>query len=83
MNRHPNLPGQPREDAPDDNSEGDDAELQGEGNYDAARRHRESVENFVDSGQVDQAARDAEPRDDEEAQALRDAEAEGLEHAKK
>jgi hypothetical protein len=82
MNTHPNQPTEPREEAPDDNSESNDPALQGEGNYTAARRHRESVENFVDSGQVERAARDAEPEDEEEAAELRDAEAEGREHAK-
>lgn len=58
-------------------------EMQGEGNYTAARRHRESVEEFVESGQVDKAAREAKPRSDREAQELRDAEAAGRAPARK
>lgn len=61
----------------------DDPALQGEGNYDAARRHRESVETFVESGRVDEAARDAEPKDADEERELEDAEAEGRSHAKR
>lgn len=56
--------------------------LQGEGNHDAARRHRESVEGFVESGQVEAAARDAAPHDAAEARAMEAAEAEGKAHAK-
>lgn len=58
------------------------ADLQGEGNYDAARRHRESVEEFVASGQVDAAARDAAPNDEAEARELEAAEVAGKSHAK-
>ncbi len=58
------------------------AELQGEGNYDAARRHRESVEEFVESGQVEGAARDAAPNDEAEAREMEAAEAVGKSHAK-
>jgi len=89
MNTHPNLPTEPRQDAPDDDGNADDDSnevnpaLQGEGNYTAARRHRESAEQFVGSGEVDRAARDAEPENEQEAAELRDAEAQGREHAKK
>jgi hypothetical protein len=58
-------------------------DLQGEGNYDAARRHREAAEGFVQSHDVEQAGRDAEPHSADEAQQLEDAEAEGRSHAKK
>lgn len=58
------------------------AELQGEGNYDAARRHRESVEEFVESGQVESAARAAAPHDAAEAGDMEAAEEEGKSHAK-
>ena len=34
----------------------------GKGDLQAARRHRASVESFVKSGQVEDAARDAEPK---------------------
>ena len=61
----------------------DDPALQGEGNYTAARRHRESVENFVDSGKVDEAARDAAPKDPTEQRDMQQAEEAGRARAKK
>lgn len=61
----------------------DDPALQGEGNYTAARRHRKSVKQFIESGQVDEAARDAEPDSSEEARELLEAERQGLAHARK
>jgi hypothetical protein len=71
---------------PDLPQDGDDAidkdALQGEGNYDAARRHRKSVEDFVESGEVERSARDAAPRSAEEAKELRDAEQQGRAPAK-
>ena len=41
---------------------GDNPAMQGEGNYTAARGHRQSVKVFIDRGAVDQAARDAKPK---------------------
>lgn len=61
----------------------DDPAMQGEGNYDAARRHRKSVEQFVQSGQVEQAARDAAPDSTAEQREMQDAEDEGKSHAKR
>lgn len=60
-----------------------DPALQGEGNYTAARRHRESVENFVDSGKVEDAARDAAPQDPTEQREMQQAEEAGRARAKK
>lgn len=57
--------------------------LQGEGNYDAARRHRESAEKFVKSGAVEPAAREAAPHNIDEAREMRDAEQAGKSHAKR
>ena len=57
--------------------------LQGEGNYDAARRHRESAEKFVKSGAVEPAAREAAPHTIDEAREMRDAEQAGKSHAKR
>jgi hypothetical protein len=62
------LPSEPNDDT------SNDPEMQGEGNYTAARRHRESVEHFVESGQVEAAADAAAPSDSEEAEELHDAE---------
>ena len=61
----------------------DDPALQGEGNYAAARRHRESVEQFIDAGKVQSAAENAAPTDAAEAEDLRAAEEEGKSHAKR
>lgn len=57
--------------------------IEGEGNYTAARRHRESVEQFVDDGKVDPAAREAEPDSAAEAEELKSAEEKGRSHAKR
>lgn len=61
----------------------DDPPLQGEGNNTATRRYRKSVEAFVSSGKVKEAARDAAPRDEGEARELKQAEEAGLSHARK
>ena len=69
--------------APETGPESNDPALQGEGNYTAARRHRESVENFVDSGKVEEAARDAAPQDAGEQREMKQAEEAGRSRAKK
>ena len=60
-----------------------DPAMQGEGNYTAARRHRESVEQFVQSGKVEEAARDAAPQDPTEQRELQQAEKAGRARARK
>lgn len=55
---------------------------QGEGNYEAGRRYDQATRRFVKTGKVDQAARDAAPRDAAEAEELRRAEEEGKSRAK-
>lgn len=60
-----------------------DPAMQGEGNYDAARRHRKSVEEFLESNDVEDAARDAAPDSADEQRELRRAEDEGKSHARK
>jgi hypothetical protein len=62
--------------------QGGESKVEGEGSYTAARRHRESAENFVQSGQVDKAAHEAAPKTDNEAQDLKKAEDAGVSHAK-
>ena len=59
-----------------------DTDLQGEGNYDASRRYDKAARDFVQSGQVDEAARNARPISEKEADELRRAEREGLSHSK-
>jgi hypothetical protein len=56
--------------------------VEGEGSYTAASDYGKSVKDFVDSGQVDQASRDAEPRNDAEAQEMQRAEVAGRSRAK-
>jgi hypothetical protein len=59
-----------------------DKKLQGEGNYEAARRYDESQKRFVKSGRVKKAAAQAEPKSAEEAEALKRAEEAGKSHSK-
>jgi hypothetical protein len=56
--------------------------VHGEGNYAASRDYNERTKQFVESGRVEQAARDAAPRNEDEARELSAAEQEGLSHAK-
>jgi hypothetical protein len=59
-----------------------DKDLQGEGNYDAARRYDKAATDFAKSGKVDKAAHAAAPADGDEAEAMKQAEAEGASHSK-
>lgn len=52
-------------------------DVQGEGNYEAAREYDDAQRAFVESGKVEQAARDAAPKSAEEERELLDAEREG------
>ena len=52
-------------------------DVQGEGNYDAARRHRQSVEDFLESNDPEQLARAAAPANPNEEKELNDAEKRG------
>ena len=56
--------------------------VQGEGDYEAARRYNESAREFVDENDVDEAARDAEPKDAGEQQQMERAEQQGRQRAK-
>ena len=80
---NPGTPASTAPDAPPGGQPADDPALQGEGNYAAARRHRESVEQFIDAGKVQSAAENAAPADAAEAEDLRAAEEEGKSHAKR
>lgn len=55
---------------------------QGEGNRDAARRYNEAGKAFAESGRVERAAHDANPKNEQEARELRQAEEAGRSHAK-
>jgi hypothetical protein len=54
----------------------------GEGNYKASKQYNDATKDFVESGKVEDAARDAEPRNQQEAREMREAEKEGKSHAK-
>jgi hypothetical protein len=56
--------------------------IQGEGDYDAARRYRDGVENFVDKADVTKLAKDAMPASDKERQDIAAAEAAGRSHSR-
>jgi len=60
---------------PDDTKPG--SKVQGEGDYDAARRHRQDVERFVQENDPEELARKAQPDSRSEADELEKAEAEG------
>lgn len=57
-----------------------DKDLQGEGNYEASRRYRERTEQFIESGKVEEAAKNAEPQSPDEQSELERAEEAGRSH---
>jgi hypothetical protein len=56
--------------------------VHGEGNYDASRKYNEATKKFVESGRVEQAARDAAPKNEGEAASMKRAEEAALLRAK-
>ncbi|MEO8755869.1 MAG: hypothetical protein ABI624_24665 [Casimicrobiaceae bacterium] len=56
--------------------------VHGEGNYEATRQYNDATRKFIDSGRVEQAARDAAPKTPEEAVEMKEAEHAALLHAK-
>jgi hypothetical protein len=58
------------------------SEMQGEGNYDAARRYNQQTTEHAQGGNVEQAARDAEPSSRSEQKELEGAEERGRKRAK-
>ncbi|MEO8185841.1 MAG: hypothetical protein ABI580_00560 [Burkholderiaceae bacterium] len=58
------------------------SEVQGEGDYKAARRYNEATREFVKEEDVAEAARDAEPQSTREEQQLERAEQAGRQRAK-
>lgn len=56
--------------------------VQGEGDYEAARRYDKAAHDFAESGKVEEAARQARPATPEEADELRRAEREAKSHSK-
>jgi hypothetical protein len=57
--------------------------VEGEGSYSGTKDYNARTKKFVDSGKVDDAARNAEPKSEEEKQAMQKAERIGKQHAKK
>jgi hypothetical protein len=57
--------------------------VEGEGSYSGSKDYNERTKKFVDSGKVDDAARNAEPQSEEEKHAMQKAERIGKKHAKK
>jgi len=57
-----------------DNPSKTDSKVQGEGDYEAARRYDEAARGFAQSGKVEPAARKAAPRDAQEAKDIEKAE---------
>ncbi len=58
------------------------SKIQGEGDYEAARRHRRSLGEYLKNNDVEKAAERAAPRSAEEARELEAAEAAGKRRAK-
>ena len=56
--------------------------VEGEGSYSGSKDYNERTRKFVDSGKVEDAARKAEPKTEEEKHAMQKAERIGKEHAK-
>lgn len=56
--------------------------VQGEGDYDAARRYDKAAKEFAESGRVEQAAHEAAPQSAEQARELKEAERIGESHSK-
>jgi hypothetical protein len=56
--------------------------VEGEGSYTGSKEYNKRTEKFVQSGKVEDAARDAEPKSEEEKHAMQKAERMGRERAK-
>lgn len=57
--------------------------VQGEGNYEAARRYNSETRDFIEEGKVEPAADEAAPTDRNEAREMDDAEEKGRAPARK
>ena len=81
MRNQPSKPGQQQGRAEDDRS-GSGKNVHGEGNYAASKQYNDATRDFVQSGRVEKAAKDAAPTSDADALQMQAAEAEGKRHAK-
>jgi hypothetical protein len=57
--------------------------VEGEGSYTGSKDYNNRTKKFIDSGKVDEAARGAEPKSEEEKRAMEKAERTGKQRAKK
>ena len=57
-------------------------EVQGEGDYEAARRYGKEVKDYVDSADIDKAAHEAAPKTPDEQREMDEAERIGRSHSK-
>jgi hypothetical protein len=56
--------------------------VEGEGSYTGSKDYNERTKKFVDSGKVEQAAKDAEPKSEQESREMQKAERIGKQRAK-
>ena len=56
--------------------------VEGEGSYTGSKDYNQRTRKFIDSGKVEDAARNAEPKNEAEKQAMQKAERIGRQHAK-
>jgi hypothetical protein len=56
--------------------------VEGEGSYSGSKDYNKRTKKFVDSGKVDEAARKAAPKSEQEAREMQDAERLGKQHIK-
>ena len=56
--------------------------VEGEGSYSGTKDYNQRTKKFIESGKVDKAARDAEPKSEEEKRAMQEAERIGKRHKK-
>lgn len=57
-------------------------DLQGEGNYTAAKQYDDATRSFIKAGKVNEAARNAAPKSAKEEREMLEAEEKGRSHAK-
>jgi hypothetical protein len=60
----------------------DQDKVEGEGSYSGTKDYNQRTRKFIESGKVDEAARDAEPKSEKEKHAMQKAERIGRQRAK-
>ena len=83
MKQQPSQHAQQKQPADDPARAQRGGKLQGEGDSESARRYDADVKQFVESGKVEQAARQAAPKDAREQQEMQRAEEVGKAKAKR